>query len=553
MAGEPRQQPPRAGTGQAAGPADDAQPAIQFLAGAVRRIASSLDLRETLQEVVQAVVDHLGFGAAAINLARPGDAFEVVAAAGPPDVADALLGTRASMETWQELLAACEPWGELRFLDYRSDQRAVRAIARWIPPVEPGAGADAWHPDDVLLAPLRSASGSLVGVLSVDLPQDGRRPGTQRRELLEQFAAYAAVAIENSRVHTLVASSEQLFRAMFDRSPIAIALLTEDKVVTRVNPAYERLTGRGTADLVGKRADELTPPVKRRRRTDVAGTAHDQFEVHFTRRDGAEVWGRVNYAPLAGDIAGENLILAQIEDLTLLRLAQARLAHDATHDTLTGLANRALAMERLEAALKEPGAAGQRVAVLFCDVDHFKEVNDTLGHAAGDQLLASIARGLQAAVRAHDTVGRIGGDEFVVVAYPVRGEAEAVGLAERVIRKAELAAVLDGGPLPPSLSIGVALSVPADNADTLLAAADQALYRAKLAGRGQWELAARLPGRGERVVIRWRRGGRGRRRRRRWPAGGGGGDVARGRRQPGELAGSAFGQDGVQVVAGGQA
>ena len=162
----------------AAADADGAQ-AVQFLTGAVRRIASSLDLRETLQEVVQAVVDHLGFGAAAINLALPGNIFEVVAAAGAPDLAAALLGTRAPVETWQKLLSA---------------------------------------------------------------------------------------------------------------SPIAIALLTEDRVVTRVNAAYERLTGRAAVDLIGERADELARPAVGRRSTDPATTPHDQYEVHFTRRDGTEVW-----------------------------------------------------------------------------------------------------------------------------------------------------------------------------------------------------------------------------------------------------------------------
>ena len=117
-----------------AAPAAGDDLAVRFLADLARRIASSLDLHETLQEVVQAVVDHLGFGAAVVNLVVPGDMCEVVAAAGPPEAAAALLGTRASTETWHALLADCESWGELRFLDHRSDQRAARSVAGWIPP-----------------------------------------------------------------------------------------------------------------------------------------------------------------------------------------------------------------------------------------------------------------------------------------------------------------------------------------------------------------------------------------------------------------------------------
>ncbi len=464
--------------------------AVRFLATLASRLAASLDLQETLQEVVQAVVDHLGFGACVVNLVLPGEMCEVVAAAGPQEVAAALLGTRASMEIWHALLADCESWGELCFLDHRSDQRAARSVAGWIPPGDPLDTPDAWHPDDILLAPLRAPGGALIGVLSVDLPQDGQRPGRSRCQLLEQFAAYAALAIENSRVHTLVADSEQLFRAMFDRSPIAIALLARDRTVARVNAAYERLVGRAAADLVGQQAGELGQPGQGRRRSDAVAGPDDQYEVHFTRPDGTEVWGRASFTPLAGAAGeGHDLLLAQIEDITALRLAQARLSYDATHDKLTGLANRALVMEQLTAALTVPEQGSGRVAVLFCDVDRFKEINDSLGHAAGDRLLAGIARTLQLAAREYDTVGRLGGDEFVVIARKINHREEATGLAGRVLRAASRAVDLDGCPTPPSLSIGVALSAPGDDADTLLAAADRALYRAKAGGRGRWELA----------------------------------------------------------------
>lgn len=464
---------------------------FRFLADLASRIVSSLDLHETLQEVVQAVVDHLGFGAAVINLVVPGDMCEVVAAAGPREVAATLLGTRASTETWRAMLAACEPWGELRFLDHRSDQRTARSLNGWVPPADPLDAPDAWHPDDILLAPLHAASGALIGVLSVDLPEGGRRPGKSRCQLLEQFAAYAALAIGNSRAHTLVADSEQLFRAMFDRSPIAIALLSGDGSVVRVNAAYEKLVGRPAADLVGQRAGELSQPGRGRRNSDKSAGRGDQYEVHFTRPDGTEVWGRASCTPLEGGTAeGHDLLLAQIEDITLLRLAQARFAHDATHDKLTGLANRSLVMEHLAVALAVPDQGAGRVAVLFCDVDLFKEVNDSLGHAAGDRLLASIARALQLAVRKQDTVGRLGGDEFVVIARKIKDRAQAARLADRVIREASNAVDLDGCPVSPSLSIGVALAVPGDDADTLLAAADRALYRAKAGGRGRWEVAS---------------------------------------------------------------
>ena len=467
----------------------------ELLSQLARRIAASLDLRETLQVVAGAVVDRLGFGCVAVNLLRAGGMCEVAAVAGPAEAREALLGTDAPMEAFRDMLAACEPWGELRFLDHRKGDGVGQDIPEWIPPILPSDDPDAWHPDDSLFAPLYARDGTLIGVLSVDMPDGGRRPDPQQRELLEQFAAHAALAIEHSRVHTQMADSEQLFRAMFDRSPIAIALLTEDNRITRVNAACERLLGRDAAELIGSPAVELArpDPAPRRRSTDTGDAPADQYEVHFTRPDGQEIWGRVNstlLVPTTDD--GQRLLLTQIEDITQLRTMQARFAHAASHDQLTGLANRALVLEQLAAVLARARPDDGRTAVLFCDVDHFKQINDTLGHAAGDQLLIEIGQSLTLTARAQDIVGRIGGDEFVLVAHPVPTRSEAASVAERVLRTVRHPVELNGEPVLPSLSIGVALSGPGDSADSVLAAADRALYTAKAAGRGQWQLA---PGR----------------------------------------------------------
>jgi diguanylate cyclase (GGDEF)-like protein/PAS domain S-box-containing protein len=463
--------------------------AARLLAELARRITSSLDLQQTLQIVVQSVVDQLGFGGAVVNLARPGDLCEVVAVAGSEEAAKALLGTCAPMDTFRQLLADCEPWGELRFLDHRSDQKRARSVAGWVPPIEPSDAPDAWHPDDILLAPLYAPDGILTGVLSVDLPVGGRRPDAQRRQLLEQFAVHAALAIEHSRVHTFVADSEQLFRAMFDRSPIAIALLTEDQRITRVNAACEQLLGRAAFDLLGSTAAELSRPDSTPRRRD-ADSAASPYEIHFTRPDGSDVWGRVHSTLLAAATSSApGLVLTQIEDITMLRFMQARLAHAATHDRLTGLANRALVLDRLAAVLTRSRHGADQVAVLFCDLDHFKQVNDTLGHAAGDQLLAEVGRRLERTAREQDTVGRLGGDEFVMIGYPVPSTAEVARLATRIMQTVHQPFTLCGEPVLPSVSIGAALSAPGDNADLLLANADRALYAAKAAGRSRWRLA----------------------------------------------------------------
>src|SRR6201992_3780548 len=166
----------------------DTQAAALF-AQLARRITASLDLRETLQVVAQAVVDQLGFGAAVVNLVQPGDMCEVAAAAGPDEGGQGLLGTRAPMETFRRVLDGCEAWGELRFLDHRKDQGLSRSLAGWTPPGEPSEDPGAWHPEDTLLAPLWAPGHVLIGVLSVDIPVDGRRPGPARRRVLGQSAA----------------------------------------------------------------------------------------------------------------------------------------------------------------------------------------------------------------------------------------------------------------------------------------------------------------------------------------------------------------------------
>jgi diguanylate cyclase (GGDEF)-like protein/PAS domain S-box-containing protein len=279
---------------------------------------------------------------------------------------------------------------------------------------------------------------------------------------------------------------------MFDRSPIAIALLTEDQRITRVNVAFEKLLGRPAGELIGTVPGELTSPdpAPARRAGDAAGSAYGPYEVHFARPDGSEVWGRVSATELATEGGTEpRVVLTQIEDITILRTIQARFAYAATHDRLTGLANRALVLDRLAAALTEAERGPDRVAAFYCDLDHFKETNDTLGHAAGDQLLAEVARRLDLTAREHDIVGRIGGDEFVVIAYPVPSSAEAACIAARLMGAVQQPLELGGEKVWPTASIGAALSEPGTEADQLIADADRAMYAAKTAGGDRWRLA----------------------------------------------------------------
>ena len=183
-------------------------------------------------------------------------------------------------------------------------------------------------------------------------------------------------------------------------------------------------------------------------------------------------------------------------DITEERQARAELDRIATHDALTGLPNRVLFIRKTTEALERAGTTGVKVAVLFIDLDKLKHVNDTIGHAVGDQLIVSIARKLANATRPNDTVARIAGDEFVVLCEGVLDDHVALDIAERIRTAITGPVVLHGVEIEAGASVGVAMATddllaemtPADAAVTLLHSADTAMYRAKQRGRGRSEL-----------------------------------------------------------------
>jgi diguanylate cyclase (GGDEF)-like protein/PAS domain S-box-containing protein len=180
---------------------------------------------------------------------------------------------------------------------------------------------------------------------------------------------------------------------------------------------------------------------------------------------------------------------AQLGRVVERQRAEEAMAHQAMHDRLTGLPNRALFGDRLAVALGRAAAKAGSVAVLFIDLDRFKLVNDSLGHSPGDQLLLAVAARLRAVIRPTDTVARLGGDEFTVVCEQISGEDEAIGIAERLADALSEPFVIDESELFVTASIGIALSSGADvDPDELLRDADAAMYRAKEQGRARWQL-----------------------------------------------------------------
>ena len=178
--------------------------------------------------------------------------------------------------------------------------------------------------------------------------------------------------------------------------------------------------------------------------------------------------------------------VASILGTALVRLrSEERMRHEALHDPLTGLANRTLLRDRLDHALARSAREGSETGVLFIDLDDFKRVNDRCGHAAGDAVLAELGRRLRAAVRPVDTVARLGGDEFVVVCEAV-DEATALALGQRL--DGAIRRPIEVGGIEQRLTASIGIALGRDDADSMMAAADAAVYQAKAAGRGRVEL-----------------------------------------------------------------
>ncbi|MEF9387503.1 EAL domain-containing protein [Ralstonia solanacearum species complex bacterium KE056] len=281
--------------------------------------------------------------------------------------------------------------------------------------------------------------------------------------------------------------------------------------ITYANPSAARLLGVPLDALVGVRLpevvasaiDEFDTPIREVDWPDAEVLAEGQPQLNqiFGMRclDGRTVWVSTNWTPLYAE-AGEPMtavpaarhaqpyaVLVSLVDITQIREAQQRIRHLATHDTLTGLLNRCALEDRLEHALALARRNRSRVSVMFLDLDRFKNVNDTLGHQFGDQLLREVAARLQACAREADTVARLGGDEFVVMLESLDGTGTR-RVAERILAAIGAPFHIDGQELFLGVSIGIAVA-PHDGDDphTLLRKADAAMYLAKERGRNNFQ------------------------------------------------------------------
>jgi diguanylate cyclase (GGDEF)-like protein/PAS domain S-box-containing protein len=299
---------------------------------------------------------------------------------------------------------------------------------------------------------------------------------------------------------------EARFRATFDQAAVGVAHVALDGTVLKVNDKLCRMSGYTASELRQRKFIDFKPPEDRQAADDIrtAQLEHGsnvQREARFLRKDGTLAWYAVSVSLVLDPEGKPDYFIAILQDVTEARQAQEQVLYQAQHDPLTRLPNRALFQDRLEQALRLARRRRWSAGLLFLDLDYFKQVNDRLGHVAGDALLVEVGARLAGAVRASDTAARIGGDEFAVVLTHLNRPDDAALVAGKILTAMAAPIVLQGQEYAITVSIGIAVYPDhGTDADALLKSADTAMFKAKQGGRNSFEVfAAKASPRGETV------------------------------------------------------
>jgi diguanylate cyclase (GGDEF)-like protein/PAS domain S-box-containing protein len=323
----------------------------------------------------------------------------------------------------------------------------------------------------------------------VELSISALREGDEWR-----FHAFVRDISERQATEAALREAEERFRKAFDDSRVGMALVSLDGSFQRVNRALSEICGRPENSLLGKRFGEIVYSDDREREVEALREIADgesygyRGETRCEHARGHPVWISLTVSPVYDSQGILSYLIAQMEDISERKESEERLTRQALHDSLTGLPNRTLFADRVRMATARRTAQG--FAIIYLDLDGFKLVNDTLGHAAGDQVLVEVARRLERLLRAGDTLARLGGDEFALLCEGV-GESEAKTIADRVIHALTIPIEVQDREIVQAASIGIALYGPGvrvEEPDEMLGEADMAMYRAKAAGKSRYAL-----------------------------------------------------------------
>jgi diguanylate cyclase (GGDEF)-like protein/PAS domain S-box-containing protein len=285
--------------------------------------------------------------------------------------------------------------------------------------------------------------------------------------------------------------SEERFRSAFDYATIGMGVVSLDGRWLQVNPSLCHIVGYAEAELLSSNIHDITHrddlvalDEQIQRLADGTISSH-QTELRYSHKNRQDVWAHLGMSLVRDGETNPLHLIFQIQDITDRKRDQEQLLHDAFHDALTGLPNRALFMDHVKMAIQRSRRSGDRLfAALFLDLDRFKIINDSLGHMVGDQLLVGIAHRLEACLRPGDTVARLGGDEFTILLEDLSGNEDALEVARRVQEAVTQPFNIGGHEVFTTASIGIALSTTGyERAEDLLRDADTAMYRAKMQGK----------------------------------------------------------------------
>lgn len=465
---------------------------VNGLVQLARDLAGTTDLPTMLSLVVTAITEVARFECAAINLVTETGDLQVVAVAGPPDLEEVLLGSVGSRAAWEVELAEGERHGAVHMnLDSVPDGEMpswMSGDASWF--ARTAGDPRAWRREFAIYVPMADSAGELIGVVSVDMPASGLVPGDAQLAAVEVLARQAETAIASARALARTALDEHVYGSVFETAGAAMAIANRSGELTQTNrrfreqfdavadaDAFDRATSHveGAHSLRAVIAEMFDGPVGERTFVVAAGASEDPRWYHVAVR-GVAYTG-----------ADPVRAVCTMTDITAERRVRDQYQHDAEHDALTGLLNRRGLHHEAPAFLADR-RAGEVVAVLFCDLDDFKQANDLRGHHQGDEVLIEVARCLAQAASEPALIARVGGDEFVVVTR-CGSHAEAVALADDVV--ACVAVRLHEHDVVVTTSVGMAVeeAVGQRGISELMHAADEALYAAKQSDKGGWVLA----------------------------------------------------------------
>lgn len=459
----------------------------------VEALGGGQDLDEVLELIAKAVVDVIGFDAVAVNIRTHGGDLHVRTVVGPPELEE-LRGGTLSHDGWLDILDSGVAWGELRFLRTPELDDTVPHVDPW-PERFAGAGSpdsgddtEPWQPEFALLAPMWRSARDLLGVISVDLPRSGRTPDAEQRALLELFAGHAGAAVGRVHAFELANDRASLYRAAFAASPAPTAVLDEGLHLVDINDAFLEMADSFASELLGRKLfDVVTLDDADDVAAALAGLEADQGlvvgEECVLRHPRGHDWERwVDVAVRRVDaIASGARYVCLVTDRTTDRASMNEMRRRAEHDDLTGLKVRAVGLRELArrcGGATPPSGVG---ALLYCDLDNFKSINDTDGHSAGDRTLKGVASALSRQAGDDDVVCRWGGDEFGIVTTRDSVD-DVVDLANRMVAGVRsMAGAAD--PADPVSRLGISVGIAAFqhpvNPHDVVLAADAALYRSK--------------------------------------------------------------------------